>query len=290
MDKLKTIVSVILVFAVVLCLSYCLLIEFAEHTVTSPDDDSIHVHFIDVGQGDCALIQSSHGNILIDAGTFDSRFDIVDYVDSLDVTTFEYAIFTHPHEDHIGAAKTLLKEYDVKNIIMPDAVHTTPTFQYTIESIEKENCEVYEAVAGDSYSVGDIRIDIFAPGSYYDTNDLNNMSVVCKVTYGEVSFLFTGDAEEESEDSMRYYGYDLDCDILKVAHHGSSTSSTPEFINAVSPEVAIVSAGLDNDYGHPHRETRQLFSTLGIKTYITYETGNVVIATNGKNYTIKTEK
>lgn len=293
MKVLKTIVSITLVVLVIALFAYSLLIEYQNNEPIGDGinlDESIYVHFIDVGQGDCALIHTTEGNVLIDAGTFNSRYSIVDYIDALGIEEFEYAIFTHPHEDHIGAAKTLLKEYEFKNIIMPDAIHITPTYDYTIEAIEKEKCNVLEAKAGDGYEIGDVKIDIFAPDTYYDSEDLNNMSVVCKITYGEVSFLFTGDAEEESEDSMRYYKYDLDSDILKVAHHGSSTSSTSAFICEVSPKVAIVSAGKDNDYGHPHRETVELFKKLGIETYITYEVGSIIVATDGEKYEIQTKK
>lgn len=289
MRTLKTVFCVLLIGTIIFLGVYGLLITDSGSDM-SGDISDLTVHFIDVGQGDCALIQTSAGNMLIDAGTFDSRRNILEYIDKLGIKEFEYAIFTHPHEDHIGAAKTLLEKYEFKNVIMPDAVHTTPTFDYTISAIEKEGCNVFEAVAGTTYTLGDAKIDILAPDTYYDRNDLNNMSVVCKLTYHKVSFLFMGDAEEESEDSIRYHGYDIDADILKVAHHGSSTSSTAPFIYNVSPSVAVISAGRDNDYGHPHREIRQLLNSLNIETYITFDVGNIIVTTDGNKYDVKTEK
>ncbi len=289
MRALKTVFCVAIVVIIILFGAYGVLIKDSS-TIVSNNITDVAVHFIDVGQGDCALIQTSSGNMLIDAGNFDSRYDIVDYIEKLGVKEFEYAIFTHPHEDHIGAAKTLLEKYEFKNVIMPDAAHTTPTFDFTVDAIEKEGCNVLEGLAGRSYALGNVKIDILAPDTYYDHNDLNNMSIVCKVTYGDVSFLFTGDAEEESEDSIIYHNYDIDADILKVAHHGSSTSSTTRFINEVTPSVAIISAGKDNDYGHPHRETMQLFNNLNTETYITFEVGSIIVTTDGNKYDVKTEK
>ena len=289
MKTLKIAFCSTLVVLIILFVAYGILTKDIAPVVTNNTID-LTVHFIDVGQGDCTLLQTRSGNFLIDAGTFDSRYDIVDYIDKLGIKEFEYAIFTHPHEDHIGAAKTLLEKYEFKNVIMPNAVHTTPTFDLTLDAIENEGCNVLEALAGNSYILGNVKIDILAPDTYYDHNDLNNMSVVCKVTYGDVAFLFMGDAEEASEDSIRYHGYDIDADILKVGHHGSSTSSTSQFVCEVSPSVAVISAGKDNDYGHPHRETIQLLNNLGAETYITFDVGNIIVTTDGNKYDVITEK
>ncbi len=288
--KLMAVLLALVLFSSVLLL----IIEYknlnqADNNGVSTNFD-INVHFIDVGQGDCSLIESPRGNVLIDAGTSDSRYKIESYVDSLGITEFEYAIFTHPHEDHIGSADYLLEKYNFKKIIMPTAVNSTPIYNSFIDAVEKEGCQVLIARAGANYSIGDIDINIFAPDDSYDTTDLNNMSVVAKVDIGDVSFMFTGDAEEPSEISMCNGGYALDADILKVAHHGSSTSTTDAFLNAVTPEVAIISAGENNDYGHPHAETMSKLNGAKINTYITYTVGSIVVGTDGITYQIVTEK
>lgn len=257
----------------------------------SPDpQDRMLVHFIDVGQGDAAIVQAPEGNIIIDTGTVDSREGLIGYIDSLGIDTFAYAIFTHPHADHIGGAAKVLKTYTVENVILPDAVNTNYTFENMLDAVEQENCKVIEGKAGVSFAVGDVAVDLLAP-VYADDSNLNNMSVVAKVTYGEIAFLFTGDAEMESESAMLMTDEAiLDCDILKLGHHGSSTSSAWEFLEAVSPDIAIASCGYANDYGHPHREIVSRLANMEIPLYRTYETGDILISTDGKTYQIQTKK
>lgn len=259
-------------------------------TVVDINSENIYVHFIDVGEGDCSLIQTNSGNLLIDAGTFESEKDIIDYMDALSITEFEYAIFTHPHGDHIGSAATLIEKYDFENVIITEAVHTTYSYESLISTLEKENCNIILAEVGEVFKIGDVTVELLAPDDYYDKEDLNNMSIVSKVTYRDVSFMFAGDAEEESEDAMLYYGYDLDADILKVAHHGSSTSSSERFIKATSPAVAIISAGKDNDYGHPHYEVVRRLEDINADIYVTYDVGNIIVSTDGSAFDIITEK
>lgn len=254
------------------------------------EQDGVYVHFIDVGQGDAALVQTKDGNLLIDTGTTDSRETLLACIDALEITTFDYAIFTHPHADHIGGAAKVLKNYKVETVILPNAVNTNYTFENMMDAIEQENCEVIEGKAGISFSLGDTKVDLLAP-VYEDDSNLNNTSVVAKVTYGEVSFLFTGDAEIESESAMLLTDEDaLDADILKLGHHGSSTSSSWDFLNAVSPEIAVASCGYENEYGHPHREVVSRLGELNVPLYRTYETGNIVVFTDGTTYQIQTEK
>lgn len=250
----------------------------------------ISVHFVDVGQGDAALIQTAEGNMIIDTGTPDSREMLLAYIDALGIETFQYAVFTHPHVDHIGGAAKVLKQYVVENVIIPDAVNNIYTYEKMMDAIERENCVVTEGKAGIGFFLGDVRVDLLAP-VYADEANLNNMSVVTKITYGDVSFLFTGDAEAESESAMLMTDSEiLDADVLKLGHHGSSTSSTDDFLDAVSPEIAIVSCGYNNDYGHPHREVVQSLKNRGIPMYQTYESGTIVVKTDGTQYTIETKK
>lgn len=282
-----------LISALVLLIIISLYLVFLEPQSTVEEDFAdaeVIVHFIDVGQGDCAVIQSQEGNILIDAGTYKDVESMIEYIDSLGITTFDYAIFTHPHSDHIGGAATVLSNYDISNVILPSAVNTSATFEKMITAIENENCEVVEGKAGVSFTFGELYVDILAP-VFDNYKDLNNTSVVSKITYGEVSFLFTGDAEELSELAMLNRDITaLDSTVLKVGHHGSSTSSCEEFILAVSPEVAVYSCGRNNDYGHPHMETLARINGTGAFSYRTDESGTVVVITDGHTYEVKTEK
>lgn len=251
--------------------------------------DGVWVHFIDVGQGDCALIQSPGGNILIDAGTSDSEQTIVRYMDELGIERFSCAIFTHPHADHIGGAAALLERYLFDAVILPDAVSTSRTFERMMEALENEECEVIAGHAGLSYTLGDLELDLLAPVLDYG-DDLNNQSIVCKFTYGEISFLFTGDAETESErDMLREAPESLRASVLKVGHHGSKTSSSNAFIEAVTPQVAVISVGEDNEYGHPSALVISWLKAAGASVYRTDQAGNVIIYTDGKEIQVQTQ-
>lgn len=278
----------------VILISVYFFFELNKKNSVKIDPNNTYVHFVDVGQGDCAIIQSPGGNILIDSGTVDSIDDVVDYIDELGINSFEYVIFTHPHSDHIGGAVTVLNRYDVSAVVLPNAVSTGIFYERMLDAIENNNCKIIKGKEGVSFDLAKkCKVELFAPGKNFipQEDDLNNASIVAKVTIGDVSFLFTGDAEEALEGYMlRRYSDDLDADILKVGHHGSSTSSTRAFINAVSPEIGIVSAGEDNEYGHPHREVVSLFNEKSIKMYITYEVGSIVVETDGKTYKVITEK
>ena len=259
-------------------------------TPVSFDGDGIYVHFIDVGQGDAALVQTEHGNLLIDAGTSDSIEDLTAYIDALGIEQLDYAIFTHPHADHIGGATAILNTYTVSSVVLPNAVSTSKTFEKMLDAVEAEACEIVEGKAGVSFAMGDMLVELLAPVSD-EQDDLNNASVVAKLTYGNVSFLFTGDAETDSEKEMLARdAAALDVDILKVGHHGSNTSSSEKFLTAVSPKVAVISAGLYNEYGHPHSEVVNRLESMNAALYRTDKNGSIVVHTDGNTYEIQTEK
>lgn len=256
--------------------------SFTDQTDTGTGE--LVVHFIDVGQGDATLIRTPSGkNILIDAGPNSSEDALKKYLDGYKIKELDYVIFTHPHEDHIGGADMILNNYKVKSVIIPDLVTNTTTFEKMLAAIEKNGCSVNTPAPGASYSVGEIHFKILAPLNISE-KDLNNASIVLKLTYGETSFMFTGDAEKDSEYRMldKYNKNEFSCNVLKVGHHGSGTSSSSSFIKAVSPSVAVISCGKDNDYGHPHSETTSLFNKLNIKVYRTDKNGSVVARSDGK--------
>ncbi|MFA6947782.1 MAG: ComEC/Rec2 family competence protein [Eubacteriales bacterium] len=250
-------------------------------------DGQLAVHFIDVGQGDAELIIAPTGEaMLIDAGPGSSETSLLAYLSALGISELEYAVFTHPHEDHIGGADGVVNNIDVKKVIMPDAESSTVTFEKLLTAIDKRGCEVDVPAVGDTYSLGDAVFTVLAPNSSgYDS--LNNYSIVMRLDYGESSFLFTGDAEALSEKEILANSPKLlDCDVLKAGHHGSSTSSSQDFLDAVTPDIAVISCGAGNDYGHPHSETLTKYSAMNIRVLRTDLSGSIVITSDGHNITV----
>ncbi len=247
------------------------------------DGGEVQFHFIDVGQGDAALIRTEKGDILIDAGTNSSEDELKAYLDGLGVTEIEYAVFTHPHEDHIGGADMVLNTYNVKCVVMPDATSTSKTFERMMDAIEAEKCDVMEAIPDKTFKLGELTCTILAPiGTSY--TDLNNYSVVIRADYGDTSVLFTGDAETASEEEMleryRFKGT-LDCDILKAGHHGSDTSSSQGFLDAVTPVYAVISCGEGNSYGHPKQEIITRYDAMKLEIHRTDLEGSIVFTSTG---------
>lgn len=251
-------------------------------------EGTAEVSVIDVGQGDAILIRTNSECVLIDAGPASSKKILREYLVSNGVDSIDYAVFTHPHEDHIGGAAMIMSEFDIENVILPDVVHTSDTFENMINAIENSGATVHQASCQDEYNIGGIRLTVLAPISE-EYDELNNYSVVIRMDYGETSFLFTGDAEAESESQMlaKHGAAMLDCDFYKVAHHGSTTSNTKEFLLAVSPDIAVISCEKGNSYGHPHKEVVAELTDMGIDIYRTDISGTLVFVTDGKEITAK---
>jgi len=254
---------------------------------SQPNNDLLRISFIDVGQGDCILIKTAEGNnILIDSGSLESKDKVLNYLEFENVDEIEYAFFTHPHADHIGAADEILKSIEIKNVYIPNAVTTTQVYNRMLDELEKHE-SVVQAKSGQKISFDGIEIDILSPIKD-EYNDLNKYSIVMKLTYGKNSFLLTGDATSENEVEMLEKGLDLKADILKIGHHGSNTSTSSEFLTAVAPEVAVISCGVNNRYGHPHQET--LEKLKDIDTYRTDQGGTIIVYCSLEDYVIKTER
>lgn len=245
--------------------------------------DMVSVHYIDVGQGDCELVQLPNGqNMLIDAGTRDAESDLLSYLNKHGVQRIDYLIATHPHADHIGSMDTVVNKYDIGEIYMPRAKTTTKTFERLLTAIDNKGLSIHTAKPNDViFNEGGASAVILAPNkdSY---KDLNNYSVVVKLTYGDNSFLFTGDAEDVSEQEMLRAGADVSADVLKVGHHGSHSSTTSAFLDAVKPSIAVISCGTGNSYGHPHEETMSALNKRNITIYRTDKDGSVVLTSDGK--------
>lgn len=250
------------------------------------------VQFIDVGQGDATLIKISGKNILIDGGDNDKGGIVVDYLKKQKVEKIDYMIATHPHADHIGGLDNIINNFKVENIILPkltdDMVPTTKTYTDLLQAIMNNKINVIQAKPNTSYNVGNGKLTLLAPIGQY--TDINNMSVVSKFSIGDVSFLITGDASEQSEKDLIDKNVDLKSTVLRVAHHGSKSSTTKAFLEKVNPSYAIISVGKDNKYGHPDKIVTDLINKNQIETYRTDYNGNIVFYTDGKDIKINTDK
>ncbi len=248
--------------------------------VASPFEMS--VHFIDVGKADSIYISCKDKDVLIDAGEQDTYNTVVEYLKKIGVKKLDVAIATHPHSDHIGGFPGVFDELKVSKVFMTKVkdsiLPTSRVYEKFLRSIEKNKIPIKIPSAGETIGLGDLKIEIFAPNRLYD--NINNHSIVAKFTYKNVNFLFTGDAEKESEHDILSRGYDVKSNVLKVGHHGSKTSSTKEFLKAVSPEYAIICVGEDK-YNLPKRETVNKLNDCGAKIYRTDLDGTIVIKTDG---------
>ena len=256
-------------------------------------EPGLTVHYLDVGQGDSMLLRCDGYDILIDAGENDQGAAVNAYLDKIGVEDLDLVIGTHPHSDHIGGLDTVLAEHTAKQVIMPaipdSQTPTTRTYEDVLDAIDAQGLTITDAVPGDVYTFGEGKLEILGPVTdSYD--NLNNFSVVCRLDYGEISFLFTGDMESDAEADLMASGASLDADILKVGHHGSSTSTSQGFLDAVSPEGAVIEVGEGNSYNHPHKEVMDRLEAEGCTVYRTDLNGSVVIGTDGQNWAVQTEE
>jgi len=263
-------------------------------TLPTSDDGSIittspaalTVHFIDVGQGDSILIDLGDIEVLIDGGGKSS--DVVGYIDNYIDGPLEVVVATHPHADHIGGLIGVLDAFKVDEIWFNGDISTSETYSQFMSAVNSEGVQVYEARRGDTIQVNNLTFNVLNPASLSGTT--NDNSIVLSLSYGQVDFLFTGDAEQEAEASMLTEGIVPDVEILKVGHHGSRTASSTAFLAVTTPEVAIYMAGIGNPYGHPHAETIEALEEIGAKIYGTDVNGTIVVVTDGITYTVQIER
>lgn len=251
-------------------------------------DGNLKVHYIDVGQADSILIQQNGHNMLIDAGNNADSDLVVNYLKKQGVSNLDYVIGTHPHEDHIGGLDAVIKSFTIGKVYMPKATSTTQTYKDVVSAISSKKLKITTPTVGSHFNLGDATATILAPnGSGYE--DANNYSIAIKLTYGNNSFLFMGDAEDISENEILSNGQNIKADVLKVGHHGSSSSTTKTFLSKVAPKYAVISVGKDNSYGHPHKSTMDKLKASGIIVYRTDETGTIVATSDGSKITFSTK-
>lgn len=258
--------------------------------IDEESNDLLKVYFLDIGQGDSIIISKGSESMIIDAGPNSSENKLLKYINELGITKFKYVVGTHIHEDHIGGMEKIISNYDILKVIFPKTTSTTKTFSDFIDSVKAKGLSLTTPKVGEIYYLSDdVRIEIVAPNSeYYD--DQNNYSVVIKVSYNNVSFLFTGDAESLSEKEILNNGIDISANVLKVGHHGSTTSTSSKFLDKVNPKYAIISVGAGNSYNHPHQE---IITRLSIRNIIVYRTdmlGTIIAKTDGKSLNFEFER
>jgi len=260
----------------------------AHHAFAQEDDPKgVIVHFIDAGQGDATLLEGTDFTILIDAGKH-NRSEVVPYLHSQKIRTIDLLIGTHPHADHIGQFRQVLRSFSVKEVWMSGDSHTSLTFERTLDAISDTVAAYQEPRAGDTFNFGSATLEILNPAEV--TGDLNDGSIVTRVLFEELVLLFAGDAETHAEQKMMDRGHELTSHLLQVGHHGSRTSSTQPFLEAVRPEVAVYSAGKGNSFGHPHPEVIDRFENMGVVVYGTDVNGTILVYSDGMNYHLNTSR
>lgn len=247
-------------------------------------NEGLQVHFIDVGQADASLITCDGHAMLFDTGENDTGVLLQFYLMEQGIERLDYVIGSHPESDHIGGMDVVLLKYDCDKVMLPDVETDTTTYKDVLEAAEKKKDEITYPEVGETYSLGSASFTIIAPNDDYGDN-MNNYSIGIKLVYGDNSFIFTGDAEREAEEDILNNGISLDADVLKAGHHGSHDASCETFVEAVSPDYAVISCGKENDYGHPHRETLDIFEEAGAVIFRTDEQGTIIASSDGKEIT-----
>ena len=268
--------------------------KFDETPVTSPvnyyiSDEEVRVHIIDVGQGSASLIQCGKDGILIDGGEREYGTDLINYINRAGVTKLKYVVASHPHTDHIGGLIKVLDVYEVENIIMPrlSAINTptTKTYENFLLKIKEKGIRVIAAAYGEKYYMNNTVLETFAP--LEQDKDINNMSVVCRVTAFGTTFLFPADASTGEMSDFYSKGTDFSCDVMAAAHHGSNESLNKKFLTRCNPDIVVYSCGEDNSYGHPHDEVVDFFVGIGTKSYRTDTVGSLLFTCDEEGYNVK---
>ncbi|KYH28505.1 MULTISPECIES: ComEC/Rec2 family competence protein [Clostridium] len=247
-------------------------------SLTLPSKDKLLVHYIDVDQGDSILVQFNNKNLLIDAGPNNKK--TFSYLKRHKIKKLDYVIITHPHDDHIGGMSHIINHFNINKFYSPNITANTDSFKNMLLSLNKRGLKVTSISS-------EIRLDLkekvccFIIPSYSNHDNLNNYSLIIKITYNNTSFLFSGDAESLREEELINKGYNLSADVLKVGHHGSKSSTSQKYLDEVNPKIAVISCGKGNDYGHPHKETLLKLKEKGIITFRTDIDKTIVLESDG---------
>lgn len=252
------------------------------------DKSSFEVHFIDCGQGDSILLLSEGKSMLIDAANNKDGEAIVKYLKDQGVKTLDFVVGTHPDADHIGGLDTVINSFSVGKVFLPKKQNNTKTFEDLLNAISDKGLKITSPKPGTEITLGAATLTILGPMNYYE-DDNNNNSIVIRAAHGENSFLFMGDAGLQEETDLMESGATLQATVLKVGHHGSNSSTSRFFLEEVKPVYAVISCGVDNQYGHPHKETLNYLDKYGVITYRTDLQKTIIMKSDGKKLTFTTD-
>lgn len=241
----------------------------------SETKQNLKVYFFDVGQADSILVINEEQTMLIDAGNNEDGEILVQNLKSLGITKIDYLIGTHPHEDHIGGVDDIIRNFEIGTIYMPKVQTNTKTFEDVLDAVKEKELTISTPKVKDTFRVGQAECQVLAVNN--KSKNLNLTSIVIQMKFDSMTYLFTGDAEKEVEEKILEENKDIKANILKVGHHGSDTSSSEKFIQAVAPEISIISVGRDNSYGHPNQDIIARLEEKESKIYRTDEVGNIFI-------------
>ena len=282
----QKLISILLILSLLLC--GCEMGEMPQQTAGAApvSGDDLTVHFIDVGQADCALLECGGEYMIIDGGNKDDGQLVVSYLEQQGVEELAAVVCTHAHEDHVGGLPSVLAVYPTQTVYAPTRTYSSNVFDSFVYYTDQQGLEITIPQPGDEFTLGEAAVTVLGPTQSYP--DPNNTSIVLKVEYGETSFLFTGDMETTAEnDMLDYWGSKIDwnADVLKVGHHGSNTSTGYRFLNEVNPAYGVISVGTDNSYGHPHEEPMSRLNQAGVTLLRTDELGHVIATSDGSEVT-----
>lgn len=252
-------------------------------TEEPPSGGQLEVHFVDVGQGDATLLKCDGQAMLIDTGDTNKGTAIQNYLNKQGVTKLDYLILTHPDADHIGGAPVIITKFEIDKVFVSNFEKDNKTYQKLIQALDDKLLKYTTPEVGETFTLGQAQITILAPNKKYD--DPNNSSIALTVTNGGNTFLFTGDAEEDAEADILSNGLSVKADVYQVGHHGSRTSTSEQFLQAVQPSYAVISCEEGNEYGHPHAQTLISLGGARVRVFRTDEQGSIVATSDGKEIT-----
>lgn len=284
--------------------------ETAEESNIQTVDGEMQVHFIDVGQADATLFVQNGETMLFDVGTKNSSDELEEYLKNLDIKYIDVLVLSHPHDDHMGGASEILKNFEVGKIYGPDifdidSLDTKKWFNNMMDEVdrideqrnvgiaEEEQTSIWNFPRNEKgefakFNIGDAIVEFYAPLED-DYPDMNDYSICAKVTFGEIDIMLTGDATKDVEEALIEEGYNLDVEIFQASHHGSDTGNSKEFLEAMTPECIVISCGMENRYNHPVKYVVEMFKQMNIPVYRTDESGDIVMTTDGTEYSFDKE-